>query len=207
MPKTYATNDAHRRVACAFTPRARRVGDANRRAVDAWSVLASTLLMLRIIACISVFLTACGKDVPTCASDCQLVVSGESSSLGLPVCVATCQANQSTAAASDRAADFQLGLTCVGNAGGFSPLCYALLCGLTDAFGDVPGCKPVDSGVSSTDADGVDGSSCSNLQHDCCELLGGYCGYGDAGPLSGCHPHPEYPCPSSPGFTGTCCIQ
>jgi hypothetical protein len=159
--------------------------------------------MLRVIACLSVFLTACGQDVPTCSSDCQLVTNGAGST-ALTVCVATCQANQSTAAANGQAADFQLALTCVGNAGGFSPLCYPLLCGLTDAFGDVPGCKVPDSGVSSTDAGSVDGSSCSSpYPGDCCFRLGGYCAFGETGPGFGCYPHPEYSC-----FANTfCCMR
>jgi len=122
------------------------------------------------------FLAGCGQDVATCASDCELLDGSLETTVqaGKPTrpptsgggggCASTCAADQAAATASGRAADFQAALTCVGNAGTFSPFCYSLLCGLTDAFGQVPGC-PVDAGEASPTLSG--GPSCYDSGGSC----------------------------------------
>jgi len=104
------------------------------------------LVALALLTCA----TACGQDVPTCDTDCTLLGSPEviaptgSDYNGFAprtsACSSTCDSDQVSATANGHAADFQALLTCVGNAGSFSPLCAPLACGLTDAFGTPASC-------------------------------------------------------------------
>jgi len=121
-------------------------------------------LLLVALASVSFCVVAlgCGQDAATCVSDCTLVgepgqqanvqTTNPSSAAMYTSCSDTCEADQVTATANGNAANFQLLLTCIGNAQSASPLCLPLACGLTTAFGSATTCGtlPPGSGTGSS---------------------------------------------------------
>jgi hypothetical protein len=127
------------------------------------------LAALSVLTAISA--AGCGHAVETCDSACAVTVAGGVDGGGLlsvgldeavptpegyvfanAACVNACSSDLATATAEGHAADFQALLTCIGNAGRLSPLCYSLACGVTNAFGTPPGCEAVDAGLGRSDA-------------------------------------------------------
>jgi len=114
--------------------------------------IASMRLPLVALAVVLVSVIGCGQSVATCDSDCTTLTPTAFSALPRSnptpsLCEATCTANQTTATVDGRGADFQLLLTCIGNAGSFASECAPLACGLTGAFGPPTGCTS-DAGLS-----------------------------------------------------------
>ena len=115
-----------------------------------------TLVVLSIVL---VSVSACGQSVPTCESDCTTVHP--------PACASTCTSDQATATADGRGADFQLLLTCIGNAGSFASECAPLACGLTDAFGTPTGCASAAARSTQADAGASADPSCTDVGGMC----------------------------------------
>ena len=94
--------------------------------------------------------SACGQDVPSCATVCGLP--------GAPAgCGAACTSSESVCATSGCSGDFQAYLTCIGNAGTFAAVtaeCATLAATVASETGNHT--LPVDAGAD------ADSSSCQN---------------------------------------------
>jgi hypothetical protein len=119
----------------------------------------SVVALLSVLAVTNV--TACGEDVATCDSACAAAgyqTNPQGFGTTPPIsnafgCVSACDASQASASLAGHGADFQALLTCVDNAGGLSPLCDNLACGVTTALGAPSSCNVSTSGDSSTSDD------------------------------------------------------
>ena len=83
-------------------------------------------------------------------------------------CSSTCGSDLVAATSKGLGAEFQLLLTCIGNAGSFASECAPLACGLTDAFGSPSGCGSHGL-MTSSDPDASTGESAA------CASAGGVC--------------------------------
>jgi hypothetical protein len=142
--------------------------------------LALALVLLPLVATLTA--AGCGQSVATCESDCTLIgqpgtenvmTTSPGSAQQYVSCSGTCEADQATATAAGRGADFQDLLTCVSNAGSFAPGCYSLACGETNAFGTPTGCGASDAGAAS--GDGTASVSCIDVGGACVRPSGFEC--------------------------------